>query len=77
MSTISHNALTSYVMLQINLLFVTLRDETCLTDSIKLDFGCTRNVGYFEKKKNTDKNRTTASILVQSYNEKFHNKVRS
>jgi len=56
MSTISYNALASYVMLQTNLLFVTLRDETCLTDSIKLDFGRTRNVGYFEKKNGSKSN---------------------
>jgi len=48
MSTLSYNVLVSYFILQNNLLFITLRDETCLTDSIKLDFGWTRNVDYFE-----------------------------
>lgn len=55
MPNLSYNILANYFILKNNLLFVTLRDETCLTDSIKLDFGCTRNVDYFEKK-NTDQN---------------------
>ena len=54
-STLSYNVLASYFMLQNNLLFITLRDETCLTDSIKFDFGCTRNEDYFGKKKHGSK----------------------